>query len=71
MPQSKQANLAEAPGISLNSSRSYLLDRGGRSGKEKIEVNKIMKAQTRFHDSVQTSTATWVAEVTVKFVFAR
>lgn len=71
MPQSKQVNFAEAPGISLNRSRSYLPDCGGRSGKEKIAVNKVMRAQTRFHHSVQTSTATWAAEVTVKLVFAR
>lgn len=71
MPHSKQANFAEAPGISLSRSGSYLLDWGGRTGKEKIAVNKIMRARTRFHHSVQTSTATWVAEVTVELVFAR
>lgn len=56
-PQSKQARFAEAVGISLNRSRSYLLDCGGKSGKEKIAVNKITRAQARFH-SIQTSTAT-------------
>lgn len=50
---------------------SYLLDCGRRSGKEKTAVNKIMRVQTRFHHSVQTSTATSAAEVTVELVCKR
>jgi len=43
----------------------------GRSGNEKIAVNKIVRAQSRIHHSVRTSAATWVAEATVKLVFVR
>lgn len=43
VPQSKQANLAEAPGMSLNRSKSHLpgLGWGGRSRKETVVISKM------------------------------